>query len=111
MCSAIPTLPPDQRTVQRWFDTDAVAAPPQFTFGNANRALLTGPGLSNLNLSLLKNFKFAESWNLQFRLEAFNALNHTNFQEPGGALGSPNFGVITASQAARSMQLGLKLTF
>ncbi len=106
-----PALPKDQRTVQRWFDTDAVAAPPQFTFGNANRALLTGPGLSNLNLSLLKNFKFAETWNLQFRLEAFNALNHTNFEEPGGALGSPNFGVITASQAARSMQLGLKLTF
>ena len=106
-----PALPRDQSTVQRWFDTDAVAAPPQFTFGSANRALLTGPGLSNLNLSLLKNFKFAETWNLQFRLEAFNALNHTNFEEPGGALGSPNFGVITASQAARSMQLGLKLTF
>jgi hypothetical protein len=106
-----PALPKDRRTVQRWFDTDAVAAPPQFTFGAANRALLTGPGLSNLNLSLLKNFKFAETWNLQFRLEAFNALNHTNFEEPGTALGSPNFGVITASQAARSMQLGLKLTF
>jgi carboxypeptidase family protein len=106
-----PTLPSDQRTVQRYFDTDAVIAPTQFTFGNANRSLLTGPGLVNLNLSLLKNFKFAETWNLQFRVESFNALNRANFQEPGAALGSPTFGVITASQDARSMQLGLKLTF
>jgi hypothetical protein len=83
----------------------------KFVFGNANRSLLTGPGLANLNLSLLKNFKFAETWNLQFRLESFNALNRANFQEPGAALGSPTFGVITASQDARSMQLGLKLTF
>ena len=106
-----PTLPNEQRTVERYFDIDAVTAPPQFTFGNAGRALLTGPGLANLNLSLLKNFKFAETWNLQFRLEAFNALNRANFEEPGTALGSPTFGVITSAQAARSMQLGLKLTF
>ncbi|MEZ5354209.1 MAG: TonB-dependent receptor [Bryobacteraceae bacterium] len=106
-----PELPNSQRTVQRYFDTAAVAAPPQFTFGNASRSLLTGPGLANTNLSLLKNFKFGESWNLQFRLEAFNAFNRANFEEPGTALGSPNFGVLTAAQAARSMQLGLKLTF
>jgi hypothetical protein len=106
-----PELSDGQRTVQRYFDTDAVAAPPQFTFGNASRALLTGPGLANTNLSLLKNFRFGESWNLQFRLEAFNAFNRTNFEEPGTALGSPNFGVLTSAQAARSMQLGLKLTF
>lgn len=106
-----PTLPSGERTVQRYFDTAAVEAPPQFTFGNASRSLLTGPGLANLNLSLLKNFKFRESWNLQFRLESFNALNHANFQEPGGALGAPNFGVIGATLGARSMQLGLKLTF
>ncbi len=106
-----PTLPSGERTVQRYFDTAAAVAPPQFTFGSSGRSILTGPGLANLNLSLLKNFKFAETWNLQFRLEAFNALNRANFQEPGTALGSPTFGVITASQDARSMQLGLKLTF
>jgi hypothetical protein len=106
-----PNLPASERTVQRYFDTTAVVAPPQFTFGNANRSILTGPGLANVNLSLLKNFAFRETWNLQFRLEAFNALNRANFEEPGTALGSPNFGVITAAQAARSMQIGLKLTF
>lgn len=106
-----PALPAGERTVQRYFDTSAVEAPPQFTFGNANRSILTGPGMANLNLSLLKNFKFGETWNLRVSLEAFNALNHTNFQEPGTALGSPNFGVVGSSLSARSMQLGLKLTF
>ena len=106
-----PSLPNGERTVQRYFDTTAVVAPPQFTFGNANRSILTGPGLANLNLSLLKNFKFGETWNLRFSMEAFNALNHANFQEPGTALGAPNFGVIGAALDARSMQLGLKLTF
>jgi hypothetical protein len=106
-----PSLPDEQRTVQRYFDTEAVVAPPQFTFGTASRSLLTGPGLANVNLSLLKNFRFKETWNLQFRLESFNAFNRTNFQEPGTALGSPNFGVITSALDARSMQVGLKLTF
>ena len=106
-----PELPNSQRTVERYFDTTAVVAPPQFTFGNANRALLTGPGLSNLNLSLLKNFKFGETWNLQFRLESFNAFNHPNFEEPNAGLGSPTFGVLSTALDARSMQLGLKLTF
>ena len=106
-----PELPNSERTVQRYFDTTAVAAPAANTFGNAGRSILTGPGLANLNLSLLKNFRFGETWNLQFRLESFNVMNHANFQEPGGAFGSPTFGVITVAQDARSMQLGLKLTF
>lgn len=106
-----PTLPKDQRTVARYFDTTAVAAPAQFTFGNASRAILTSPGLANVNFSLLKNFKFGEDWNLQFRAEAFNALNRVNFDDPGRALGAPTFGVLTAANSARNLQLGLKLTF
>jgi hypothetical protein len=106
-----PTLPKDQRTVARYFDTAALAAPPQFTFGNAGRAILTSPGLANVNLSLLKNFKFNEDWNLQFRAEAFNSFNRVNFDDPGRALGSPTFGVLTAASSARNLQLGLKLTF
>jgi hypothetical protein len=106
-----PALPKDKRTVERYFDTEAAVAPPQFTFGSAGRSILTGPGLANVNLSLLKNFKFRESWNLQFRLESFNAFNRANFQEPGTGLGAPNFGAITSSLDARSMQLGLRLTF
>lgn len=106
-----PSLPEAERNVQRWFDTTAVAAPPQFAFGNAGRTVLTGPGLAKLDLSLLKNFALSERFNVQFRGEAFNAMNRANFEDPGNALGSPNFGVISASRDARSIQLGLKLSF
>lgn len=106
-----PSLPAGERTVARWFDTTAVTAPPQFTFGNAGRAILTGPGLAVFNFSLLKNFAFTDRWNLQFRAEAFNAFNRANFQEPGRALGAAGFGVISVADAPRNLQLGLKLTF
>ncbi len=106
-----PTLPKPERRIERYFDTTAVAPPPQFTFGNAGRALLTGPGIANLDLSLLKNHRIAERWNLQVRLEAFNTLNRVNLEDPGRALGSANFGVIGDSRPARNLQLGLKLTF
>jgi hypothetical protein len=106
-----PELPESQRRVERWFDTSAVAAPAQFTFGNSGRALLTGPGITGLDVSLLKNHRWKEHFNIQFRFEAFNILNHANFQEPGRVLGSPVFGIIDNTLPARILQFGLKLEF
>ncbi|HET8548026.1 MAG TPA: TonB-dependent receptor [Bryobacteraceae bacterium] len=106
-----PALPASERTIARWFDTSAVVAPPPNTFGNAGRALLTGPGLFNLDSSLLKNHRFGETYNVQFRFEAFNVLNHANFEEPGRALGAPGFGVINDARPGRSLQFGLKFAF
>lgn len=106
-----PSLPVDQRSTARWFDTTAVAAPAQYTYGNASRALLTGPGLMTMNLSLLKNFKVTERLTAQFRAESFNFINHANYGAPGNALGSSNFGVISTALDPRSNQLGLRLEF
>ncbi|BDC47853.1 hypothetical protein F183_A01690 [Bryobacterales bacterium F-183] len=106
-----PTLPVSERTPQRWFDTTAVAAPAAFRFGNSARSILTGPGLLNLDVSLLKNFRFKESGNVQFRAESLNVANRTNFQAPGRSLGAPTFGVISSALAARVNQLGLKVEF
>jgi hypothetical protein len=53
--------------------------------GNAGRNSLTGPGLVNLDFSVFKNFpvkKISESFNMQFRAEFFNIMNHINFQPP-----------------------------
>lgn len=53
--------------------------------GNAGRNIITGPGLVNLDFSVFKNFpvkKISETANIQFRAEAFNVLNHANFQAP-----------------------------
>ena len=106
-----PALPASERSVERYFDTTAVAAPAPYTFGNSGRALLTGPGIRNLDMSLLKNHRFRENANVQFRVESLNILNHANFEEPGRALGSAGFGVISAARDPRILQLGLRFEF
>jgi hypothetical protein len=106
-----PSLPAGDRSVTRWFDTTAVAAPPAFTFGNAGRALLTGPGIIDFSVSLLKNIRWHERYNVQFRVEALNFANHSNFNNPGTALGSAGFGVISAARDPRILQLGLRAEF
>jgi hypothetical protein len=98
-------------TPDRWFDTTAFAPSPFGTFGNAGRNILNGPGSSVLNVSLLKNFKLREAATLQFRAEAFNALNHANFNLPQNFLGAAGFGSITSAQAARQIQFGVKILF
>ena len=58
--------------------------------GNAGRNLLTGPGTTNLDFSVFKNQsikKISESFNVQFRAEFFNIMNHANFEVPSIALG------------------------
>ncbi len=107
-----PTLPGSERSPARWFDTTALAAPAQFTFGNAGRSIMRGPGLQNVDVSLIRNFRITERLNLQFRAESFNIANRANFDDPGIALGAANFGIINSTRtAARSVQLGLKLSF
>ena len=111
-----PNLPADQRSIFRWFDTDAFEAPPAGTFGNSPRNVLLGPGIFNLDAGLHRVFTFGERWRMQFRAEAFNAFNHTNFTTPpaGSASttkGSANFGRILAAAPARILQVSLKLNF
>lgn len=98
-------------TPDEWFNTDAFAFPALGTFGNAGRNILEGPGFQNFNVALVKNTALTESVNLQFRAEAFNFLNHPNFNLPDNFLGSPTFGRITSARDPRHLQFGLKLLF
>ena len=104
-------------TVNEWFDTSAFADPAPGAWGNLGHAALRGPGRDNWNLSLLKNFDFTERIRLEFRAESFNTFNHTQFKgdiQQGGistALGSSDFGQVTAAFDPRQLQLGLKLIF
>jgi hypothetical protein len=76
-----------------------------------------GPGSSNADFSLFKNFALGESFQLQFRAEAFNLTNTPTFFLPGATsqaltTGNPNFGKLTGSSATgRQLQFGLKLVF
>jgi hypothetical protein len=96
-----------------WFDLAAFPAVPRgsYRFGNSGRNILDGPGRINLNLALVRNFRFGERANLQFRWESFNATNHTNFRLPVNNLSLANAGTITGANESRSMQFGLRCQF
>jgi hypothetical protein len=92
-----------------WFNTKAFAADAVGTFGNTSRNLLIGPGLTDVDMSLVKSFVIRERWNLQFRGEAFDLTNHPNFNQPVGNLSSATYGQITGSAAGRILQGAIKL--
>jgi hypothetical protein len=104
-------LPADQRTIDRWFDLNGFAAPPQFTFGNAGRGILVGPGSFNVDLGVHREFRLGETGRLQFRWEMFNAFNRANFLPPNAAIGNAQAGQISDTEPARIMQLALKFYF
>jgi len=102
--------------INKWFETTAFTLPPSFTMGNVSRTLpdTRGPGVTNIDFSLVKNVAIVEKVDLQIRAEAFNAFNRPQFWMPNVAFGSLDFGRITASQQTvlpRVMQFALKLVF
>jgi len=108
-------------TVNKWFDPTAFALQPVGTLGNLGRDTVIGPGLTNLDLALLKETairKISEQFRVQFRAEFFNILNHANFGLPAagvflptGAI-NPTAGRITNTvTTSRQIQFGLKILF
>ena len=99
-------------TVDRWFDTSAFTTPAQFTYGNAGRNILYGPGRVNFDFSLFKEFRFNEGLRMQFRGEIFNVLNTAQFDLPNASIGAGQAGMITSIVGTpRQIQLGAKLVF
>jgi hypothetical protein len=100
-------------SADRWFDLAAFASVPDsaFRFGNSGRNILDGPSSLVLNLALSKEIRIGGKNRAQFRWEAFNATNHTNFRLPNVALDKSNAGTITSSKPARVMQFGLRFEF
>jgi hypothetical protein len=104
-------------TINEWFNTSAFYQPPPFTFGDTSRTLgnVRNPGIADADLSLFKNNYFGKEsrYNLQFRIEAFNALNHTQFGPPNTNIqAGSSFGTITSSGvSARQLQLAVKFNF
>ena len=112
---------PSKQTPQEWVSSSAFSIPTQFTFGNAGRNILTGPGSGSTDFSLLRNFRISESAKVQFRGEMFNIFNRANFDIPQRTLNAASFGQIfnTVQPVAglasggpgepRELQLGLWL--
>jgi len=138
-CFAVPTAPASFFTgptpmcsSDPIFGSNAVGTPPQcFNLrGNAGRNILAGPGLVNLDFSLFKNNpvrRISETFNVQFRAEIFNILNHANFalpivpdnidifDETGAPLNPPDngtAGVLTSTTTpSRQIQFAIKVVW
>ncbi|HKE27968.1 MAG TPA: TonB-dependent receptor [Bryobacteraceae bacterium] len=109
----------------------AFLAQPAGVQGNLGRNVISGFGMSQLDLALSREFKLNDRAGLQLRLEAFNALNHPNFADPVKYLdspligeaasmlnmmlgtGSPGSGLspVLGSGGPRAVQLGLRFHF
>jgi hypothetical protein len=114
-----PELPSNQRTFEHWFNTTAFARPTQGGRGNAGPVVARGPGVHNWNMSLFKNVKTSGRANVQFRAEAYNVFNHTQFSnvdtsprfDAQGNQVSGTFGQVTAARDPRIMQFALRVGF
>jgi hypothetical protein len=103
----------DSPTIQHWFDTSCFSTPAQYQFGNSGRNILRGPGTNNIDFAIHRNFALPREGNtLQFRAEAFNALNHPQFGLPGATLALPTTAVISATSTPnRILQFALRYSF
>jgi carboxypeptidase family protein/TonB-dependent receptor-like protein len=114
------------RTAEQWYNLNAFAPPTLGVRGTAGRNIVTGPNFRTVDLSVNKMFVLTEKLNLQFRAEAFNLFNRTNFDLPSNSddgsqvFSFTNPGFTQLSNAgqitnivgnARELQLALKLIF
>jgi len=131
-------LPPGSSSTSypKWLrNPGAYGLPTGLTFGTAGRNSARNPGRENFDMALFKHFALKESMAFEFRAEAFNVFNHTQWsglasssmactgssapyaangvQQPGNVncLGSANFLEINGAHLARVLQLGAKFIF
>jgi len=98
----------------RWFNVNAFAVVPAYTWGNAPRTLPStrSDKQVNFDFSAMKNTHLTERVNLQFRSEFFNIFNHPWFARPDSGFGNPSYGTVNAVlNNPRLIQFGLKLLF
>jgi hypothetical protein len=131
-CTAGASFKNSHPTLQNWWNWNAFSNPAPNSFGSCGRDLSAVPGYQEVDLSALKNFSFRTPLNentvLQFRAEAFNAMNRANFSTPNATVPTDNilasppspgttsklsgFGQINGDvNGARTMTLALKLIF
>ncbi|MBM3727941.1 MAG: hypothetical protein FJW40_21260 [Acidobacteria bacterium] len=115
-----PVLPKGERTFSRNFRTETVRMPAQRSIGKAGKTAFRGPGINNFDTALFKNFAVREKMRLQFRWEAYNLFNHTQFSAVDatarfnvatGAQENARFGEFTGARNPRQMQFALRFYF
>jgi hypothetical protein len=112
------TLPRGERTVERWFNTAGFernsARQLSYNYRTFPSRLndVRADGTNQWDLSVMKNTRFKERYNVQFRAEFLNALNHANFAPPNSSPTSSAFGTVTAQRGfPRRIQMTTKFIF
>jgi hypothetical protein len=106
-------------TFAQWLNPAAFAIPANGTWGNAGRAIATGPGLVQVDFALQKETRIAEGKAVVFRIETFNLFNRTQAGNPGTTFTSPaSFGLINSglnrtigTGTSRQLQLAMRFNF
>ena len=96
------------------FDTSLFPEETLGQLGNAKRRNFYGPGIENFDMALQKSLRLSEATSLEFRAEAFNAFNHTQFYGAASVDGQredPSFGQIESAAAPRLVQIATKFIF
>ncbi len=98
---------------QHFYNRDAFAPVTEQRFGTSGRNILDGPGISNLDLSLIKEFPMGEDVRAEFRMEAFNFTNTPQFGNFNSNVNSGGFMTITSTNAftERNFRIGLRFEF
>ena len=121
-CFTLPLATPDIAALCVPFSGASVPGTCANLLGNGRRNSVVGPGLVNLDMSLFKNNyvrRISEQFNVQFRVEVFNILNHTNFNPPtansqafngDGSTGGLTPGLLdTTATTSRQVQFAVKV--
>jgi hypothetical protein len=94
-----------------WFNTSCFSLPAPYTFGNAGRNSVLGPGYADVDVGVERDMSFARGPHVQLRWEIFNLLNRVNFDTPNRTFGAANFGRIFSAEPALQMQLSVKVLY
>jgi len=106
-----PKLPSSQRSVSRWFNTDALQAAGPFTIGTSPRNPVRGPGYRNLDLAIMRRVPLSISKAIELRAEVFNLTNTPPLGAPNTTVGAAAFGTISSAGDPRVVQLAVKFVF
>jgi hypothetical protein len=99
-------------TLGNFLNPAAFSTPLPGTYGNQRRNSFTGPGLRNVDPSLVRSFRFANTHRIEARVEAYNAFNWFRWNNPSTNFSAPaTFGRITSALDPRIMQFALKYQF
>ena len=100
-------------SINQWFNPAAFAVPQTFTYGDSAPYSLFGPGYSNWDMSIFKDFRLNERFRLQFRSDFFNTFNHPSFSNPASNISvTTQVGhIYSTSSDPRSIQFALRLSF